>query len=220
MPKGVTEQEKELIGKRLLEEGTRLFSAYGLMKTNVEEIARAAGISKGAFYHFYESKEALFLDVIEQAEIYLRQEVLATIEQPGSAPRARLFNGLKKAFIIFETMPILQFFSSTDFDVLFRRIAPDKFQQHLDSDRQFIKELIIHCHKTGIPIRAQPEQIVGLLYPLVITIINDSGQKKNIFPSITDLYLQLIAAFCLGEIEIDIQQPSSSEQDIHERNII
>ena len=54
MPKGFTEHEKELIGQRLLEQGYRLFSAYGLKKTNIEEIARAAGISKGAYYNFYE----------------------------------------------------------------------------------------------------------------------------------------------------------------------
>ncbi len=87
MPKGFTEYEKELIRKRLLEQGQRLFSAYGLKKTNVEEIAKAAGISKGAFYNFYDSKEALFMDVVEQAEIRLRQEILAVIDLPGSSPR-------------------------------------------------------------------------------------------------------------------------------------
>ena len=78
--------------------GLQAFSAYGLKKTNVEEIAEAAGISKGAFYIFYESKEALFMDVIEQAEIRFRQEVLAAVDLPGPSPRARLFAVLKKAF--------------------------------------------------------------------------------------------------------------------------
>ena len=65
MPRAFTEHERTVIGKRLLQQGYRQFSAYGLAKTNVEEIAKAAGISKGAFYIFYESKEALFMDVIE-----------------------------------------------------------------------------------------------------------------------------------------------------------
>jgi AcrR family transcriptional regulator len=63
MPKAFTEQEKELIRKRLLEQGHKQFSAYGLRKTNIEELAEASGISKGAFYLFYTSKEALFMDV-------------------------------------------------------------------------------------------------------------------------------------------------------------
>ena len=66
MPKAFTEQEKELIRKRLLEQGYKQFSAYGLRKTNIEEVASACGISKGAFYLFYPSKEALFMDVVER----------------------------------------------------------------------------------------------------------------------------------------------------------
>src|SRR5512135_636629 len=97
MPKAFSEREKELIKSRLLEQGYKLFSAYGLKKTNVEEIAAAAGISKGAFYNFYESKEALFMDVVEQAETRVRQELLAVVDLPGPSPRARLFAVLKTA---------------------------------------------------------------------------------------------------------------------------
>ena len=56
MPKGFTQHEKKLINERLLEQGNKQFSAFGLKKTNVEELARAAGISKGAFYLFYNSE--------------------------------------------------------------------------------------------------------------------------------------------------------------------
>ena len=99
MPKAFTQQEKEWIGERLLEQGYKQFSAHGLKKTTIEELAEAAGISKGAFYLFYESKEALFMDVAEQAEKRFRQEVLAAIDMPGPSPRARLFSVLKKAYM-------------------------------------------------------------------------------------------------------------------------
>ncbi len=108
MPKPFSEHEKELIAGRLLEQGHKLFSAYGLRKTNIEEIAAGAGISKGAFYNFYDSKETLFMAVIEQVEIRIRQELLAAIDLPGPSPRARLFSVLKKAFTLIETIPILQ----------------------------------------------------------------------------------------------------------------
>ena len=135
MPKGFTDREKSIISKKLLEQGYKIFSIYGLKKTNIDEIVKAAGISKGAFYNFFESKEALFMDVIEEAEKRARLEILAAIELPGSSPRARLFAVLKKAFSLFESIPILQFFAGTDYDQLFRRIPPEKLQEHLDSDR-------------------------------------------------------------------------------------
>jgi AcrR family transcriptional regulator len=88
MPKAFSEREKELITARLLEEGHKLFATYGLKKTNVEEIAAAAGVSKGAFYLFYDSKEAFFMDVVEQVERRYRQEILAEIARRPVAARA------------------------------------------------------------------------------------------------------------------------------------
>jgi AcrR family transcriptional regulator len=213
MPKGFTEHEKELIGKRLLEQGYRLFSTYGLKKTNIEEIAQAAGISKGAFYNFYDSKEALFMNVIEQAEIRVRQELLAVIDLPGQSPRARLFAVLKKAFALFKSIPILQFFTGNDYDLLFRRIPAEKLQEHLAGDRMFFEELIVRCQNAGIPIRAQSEQIMGLLYQLVLTILHEDDLGRNTFSGSVDLLLELVAAFCLGEVVIQLQQPASPAPD-------
>jgi AcrR family transcriptional regulator len=202
MPKAFTEHERSVIGKRLLHQGYKHFSAYGLAKTNVEELAKAAGISKGAFYIFYESKEALFMDVIEEAELRVRRELLAVIDLPGPSPRARLFAVLKKAFDLFEAIPILQFFSGGDYDLLFRRIPAEKLKEHLASDRLFLEELIARCRNAGIPIRVQPEQITGLLYALVLVIMHQDDLLQSNFSGTIDLYLELVAAFCLGEIEL------------------
>jgi len=207
MPKGFTEHEKELIRKRLIKEGYKQFSAHGLKKTNIEELAEAAKISKGAFYLFYESKEALFMDVAEWAEQRFRQEILAAIDLPGPSPRARLFAVFKKAFALLKTIPILQFFTGSDYDLLFRRIPAEKLQEHLASDRMFFEELFTRCQNAGIPIRARPEEIISLLYPLVLaTLREDDLGGNNLFDSI-DLLLELVAAFCLGEVEIQLQKP-------------
>jgi AcrR family transcriptional regulator len=205
MPRAFTEYERELIGQRLLEQGFKLFSAYGLKKTNVGEIAQAAGISKGAFYSFYKSKEALFMDVIEEIETRVRQELLAAINLPGPTPRARLFAILKKAFSLFKSVPVLQFLTGSDYDLLFRSIPAEILQEHLANDQVFIEELITQCREAGIPIQAPPEQIIGVLYPLVLAFLHEGNFAWNNFDGSIDLLLELIAAFCLGEIDIQLQ---------------
>lgn len=202
MPKAFTDQEKEWIRTRLLEQGYNLFAAYGLKKTNIEELAQAAGISKGAFYLFYESKEALFMDVIELAEGRFRQEILATIDQPGTSPRARLVAILKKAFDLAQSMPILQFVTGGDFDLLSRRVPPEKMQDHLASDRLFMEELIDRCKRAGIPIQISVEQLSGLLYALVLVILHRDDFGQNYLRGTLDVLLELIAAFSLGEIDL------------------
>ncbi len=213
MPRAFSEREKGLIAERLLEQGYRQFSAHGLRKTNVEEIAQAAGISKGAFYNFYESKEALFMTVVEQAEGRVRRQILAAVDLPGPSPRARLFAVLKTAFNLFQSMPILRFFTSSDYDLLFRRLPAEKLRQHLAGDQAFIEELVARCRSAGIPIRAQPEEITGALYPLVLAVLHESDPDRMSFAGNIDLLLELIAAFCLGEVDIRLQTPAGAARD-------
>jgi AcrR family transcriptional regulator len=173
-----------------------------LKKTSVEELAAASGISKGAFYLFYESKEALFMDVIEQAEKRFRLELLEAIDLPGPSPRARLLRVFQKAFDLLKTTPILKFFTGSDYDLLFRRVPAEKFQQHLASDEVFIGELLDRCRKSGIPIRAQVEEISGLLYALVLTVLHEDDFGPGNFKGTVDTLMELMAAYCVGEVEV------------------
>ena len=210
MPKAFTEQEKELIRTRLLEQGYKQFSAYGLRKTTIEELAEAAGISKGAFYLFYASKEALFMEVVEQVEHRFRQELEALVDLPGPSPRARLFALLHYAFRRVKSIPLLQLLTSSDYDLLIRRVPPETFQEHVASDRAFINELITRCQNAGIPIRVQPEKMISLLYPLVLTILHED-EYSGTFPlsGSVDVFLEVVAAIWLGEIELQLQPPDT-----------
>lgn len=213
MPRGFSEREKDLIRKRLLEEGYRQFSAFGLKKTSIEGLARATKISKGAFYLFYESKEALFMDVAEMAEQRYRQEIFQAIDLPGPSPRARLVAIFRKAFALLETIPILRFFTSSDYDLLFRRIPAEKLQEHLASDRMFFEELVSRCRRAGIPIQARADEISSLMYPLVLAVMHQEDLGLSDLRRSVDVLLELVAAFCLGEVKIPSERPISRKQD-------
>lgn len=146
------------------------------------------------------------MDVIERAEEHFRREMLASIELPGPSPRARLLVVFKKGFGLLKTMPLLQFLTGSDYDRLFRRVPAERVQEHLASDRVFIQELIARCQKAGIPIQAQIEEISGLLYALVLTILHEEDFGPDQFGSTVDLLLELVAAFCLGEVEMQYQE--------------
>ena len=64
MPKAFAEHEKTIIRQQLHEKGQQLFALHGLKKTSVDDLVQAVGISKGAFYLFYASKEELLLEIL------------------------------------------------------------------------------------------------------------------------------------------------------------
>lgn len=57
-------EDRERITACLLETAERLFAAHGVKKTSLEELVAPAGIAKSSFYAFFDSKEALYLEVM------------------------------------------------------------------------------------------------------------------------------------------------------------
>ena len=57
-------QQRERTRARLVEAALRVFAAQGYDHATVEEIALAAGYSKGAYYFHFDSKEGIFLELL------------------------------------------------------------------------------------------------------------------------------------------------------------
>lgn len=68
-------RRQPLVTRRLiLEAATTEFAAKGLAGASVEEIARRACINKRMLYHYFGNKEAIWLAVLEQAYIHIRDK--------------------------------------------------------------------------------------------------------------------------------------------------
>jgi AcrR family transcriptional regulator len=61
------ETSKAMTRERLLGEARRLFRERGYAATSLEQIAEAAGVTKGAIYGHFSSKEDLLISAIEAA---------------------------------------------------------------------------------------------------------------------------------------------------------
>lgn len=53
----------EPVRRRLLDAATRLFAERGFEGTSVQEIVAAAGVTKGAMYHYFDSKDDLLKEI-------------------------------------------------------------------------------------------------------------------------------------------------------------
>jgi len=56
-----------------------IFSKYGLIKTTVDEIAKAARMGKASLYHYFQSKEDIFKEVVEKENKYLKEKIREAI---------------------------------------------------------------------------------------------------------------------------------------------
>jgi AcrR family transcriptional regulator len=56
---------------RLLAAGKRVFERDGFLRARITDIAAEAGVSHGSFYHYFETKEAIFREIAEGIEVQL-----------------------------------------------------------------------------------------------------------------------------------------------------
>jgi len=63
MPRAFTAVEKQTIREKLMQAGRDCFTRYGLKKTTIEDLTGPAGIAKASFYLFFDSKEALYVEL-------------------------------------------------------------------------------------------------------------------------------------------------------------
>ena len=63
--------------QQLIETATKLFAARGYQNTPIEAVLEESGVSRGALYHHFDSKEALFEAVLEATEARIAAQIVA-----------------------------------------------------------------------------------------------------------------------------------------------
>ncbi|MGO1052406.1 TetR/AcrR family transcriptional regulator [Crossiella sp. CA198] len=77
------------VPERLVDAATRLFADKGYPATSVQEIADAAGVTKGGLYHYFKSKAELLHEVYRRL-LFLQTYRLEQIATSSGSPAQRL----------------------------------------------------------------------------------------------------------------------------------
>src|SRR5215216_6559599 len=195
MPKAFSKQEKETIRLQMREKAIKLFEKQGLKKTSVDELAQAAGISKGAFYLFYESKEELFMEILEGLETDFRTRIFDFSINSKSNARKLLAKLLKDVLLTWDQYPLLKNFSRTEYEYLVRKLPPQRIQAHVNRDNQFVEEFIKSIKREGIDIKASPQVISNLMKSLFFVSLHRDDLGIEGYVESMEILADLIARY-------------------------
>lgn len=192
MPK-FSDKEKELIRQKLMREGERLFTTFGIKKVSIDEIVRATGIAKGSFYSFYPSKEHLYMDIAgnQQAKMWREMDEFLNVNRSLS-PRELckqcflwMFNGLQR-------YPMLNHADSETADYLYRKLPSEVIEAHTKDDSYEL----IKLQEYGIHFKCGTEIATKILQTLAISFLNlkqdSSAAQQAIMEIILDGVLKEI----------------------------
>jgi len=150
----------------------------GMKSVTVDRLVSEAGISKGAFYKFYESKELLFLEVLEELHEYVygkaAQLMVRTQGMPANERAAQVILDVCR---LLEESGMMAFWEN-DLPVLLSKLSEDALREHYHGDRQHILELLGRISPDPI---FSSELAAGIVRALMLTISHrrQIGQQYN-----------------------------------------
>lgn len=68
----------------ILDTARKMFGRYGIHKTNLSEIARLAGVAKATIYNYFESKDQVYLEVLQREADDILNKIEAVVERVSS----------------------------------------------------------------------------------------------------------------------------------------
>ncbi|WP_107058570.1 TetR/AcrR family transcriptional regulator [Streptomyces rimosus] len=146
------------VAQRLLATATRLFAERGYDRTSVQEIVEAAGVTKGALYHYFGSKDDLLHEVYGRV-LRLQQERLDHFADDDAPVERRLRDAA--ADVVVTTIENLD-----DTKIFFRsmhHLSPEKDKQVRAERRRYherFRALVEEGQRTGVFSSATPADLV------------------------------------------------------------
>ncbi|MCI3921024.1 TetR/AcrR family transcriptional regulator [Paenibacillus sp. TRM 82003] len=196
MARRFTELEKADVRENLRAAGRALFAERGLQKTSVGELTAAAGIAAGTFYLFYESKEALFFEVLQQEEERIRLTLFERhLSSEGPMTRAAFERFLEESLFTLAEHPLIRLlYDEETMSQLFRKLSPETLAKHASSDEDALEPFVARGQREGWLREEAPATIVSLIRSAVLF----SFQKDRIGEALYEPTLRLLIS-CLAE---------------------
>lgn len=198
MPRRFNPREETEIRSRLVVAARRSFTARGVARTTIEELARAAGIAKGSFYRFFASKELLFFELLEASQNRLREPLLVDVPDGAAARKTALRSRLHRLVADFAADPILAQAAQQDaLSALRLRVPQDVLERHRKKDRRFLRRLISRWRVQGaspLPV----DRLAALVTLLVLTTLQRDFLGERLFPIARDDVVDLLCDTLVG----------------------
>ncbi|MDD4371144.1 MAG: TetR/AcrR family transcriptional regulator [Anaerostipes sp.] len=191
MARGFSEREKETVKKSLQEACKQRWTQYGYKKTSVDELCKQVGISKGAFYLFFESKEALFCEVLCSVQEQICHSASEIINKRKN--KYGIAEALKLIYREYDKNNFLYDSNSTDFTILTNKLSEEQSKKMEESNYRS-KQLFLS--QSDLKFKVDPDMAMSVIYSLIMNIKNKDILLRNHMETFDFMVESLIDSLC------------------------
>lgn len=173
--------EREMIGirRKLKDYARRTVVHTSMQKITIGDLAKAAGISQSAFYKFYDSKELLFFEIMEDMHSDLAENMnKSLLESSGLPPQERLVQAMRSAICYMDEIELMRFFQE-DVPVILMKMPQEILDKHYHSHDVHIRNAL---KGSGIEIKVPDDVLSSLIHILAYSLIHkeDCGRQYDL----------------------------------------
>ena len=174
MARSFSEREKENIRKSLMDICKQNWTQYGYKKTSVDEICKQTGISKGAFYLFFESKEALFCEILCSVQREICEMAAAAMEEEkGKSGAAK---ALKLIYRAYDKNSFLYGSDTADYTILMNKVSEEQAEEMKKAGE--LSEQLFSIHP-ALKLKVDVNMAISVIYSLIMNIKNKDILPQN-----------------------------------------
>lgn len=189
-----TSFEKDQLQQLLIQAGRHLFTTQGLKKTSLEQLTQAAGIAKSTFYSFFDSKEALYLELLELESIAMEERVWTAVRQAADTKNA-IIAYLRQMGHELTSNPLTKRLIAhpEEMELVRRRVTSEFIGRKLQRNVAPLMTYVSEQQQAGRMTDMRPEVIVGVLRAAMLIEVHRQDFEEAYFSQIQDIMYRAVA---------------------------
>ncbi len=130
-------------------------------------ITDTVGIAKGSFYLFYDSKEELFIDILEEIEDGIQAEMIVEIKE-SDLPAPELFKTILKTRLrsAAEDSIIQMTLNTVMIQQIWSKLPEGRRKENIQKDARFIEKFLEKRPEAAIMFQHDSEKLAGIFRSL------------------------------------------------------
>lgn len=198
MGKAFTKKEVEEIRENIIVEAERIFIEKGLKKAGLQELTSSVGIALGSFYRFFESKEALFLELIDRynSEIFKIQKEM--IENQIKVKKFDFVAIIMTTFACYKEKPayMMLFERNEEYDYLLSKTSNEKIKENINKDKAVTNYILDEAEKHWkLSPNYSREVVNGIFQYMFIGLVNRNIIEVDVVNEVLKTNAKIIAKY-------------------------
>jgi AcrR family transcriptional regulator len=191
---GFSDEQRAYIREQLLAEGRELFARYGLQKTTIADLTDAAGIATGTFYQFFDSKEALYLEVLEREGETLLPDLLAPLDAHDD-PETAIVEFLTGLMDEIETNPLVQrlLVEPQELERLRAQQTPEERAADREEDLSYLLPYVEAWYDAGEIHGPSPELVAHAIRSVAFLTLHQEDIGPDVYDETRALLIRSVA---------------------------